>query len=254
MDINYHISKEVLCDQVADRLEQMILSDKAQVGQKLPSEQALATGFGVSRPVIREALAILRARGLVTVQAGGGSSIIIPEPIQMLDVVNRLTRMRHISAEEVYEVRIQLEVMAARLAAVNATPEQLDCMAEINREMERETGNAKVRTELDLKFHQQLAEASGNQLLNIFVQSMNGILQTMLESVFRLLQSHEDGVSYHRRIIEVLRSGDRDRSEAVIREHLMMSIRNYELVRAQAGPEGAAESETQRRRAEMDGG
>ena len=69
MDINYHISKEVLCDQVADRLEQMILSDKTQVGQKLPSEQALATGFGVSRPVIREALAILRARGLVTVQA-----------------------------------------------------------------------------------------------------------------------------------------------------------------------------------------
>ena len=52
----------------------------------------------------------------------------------------------------------------------------------------------------------------------------------------------------------MLRSGDRDRSEAVIREHLMMSMRNYELVRAQAGPEGAAESETQRRRAEMDGG
>lgn len=234
MDINYNISKEVLCDQVADRLEQMILSDKTQVGQKLPSEQALATGFGVSRPVIREALAILRARGLVTVQAGGGSSVIIPEPIQMLDVVNRLTKMHHISAEEVYEVRIQLEVMAARLAAVNATSEQIERMAEINREMEREKSNAKARAELDLKFHQQLAEASGNQLLSIFVLSMNGILQTMLESVFGLLQSQEDGVSYHKRIIEALSSGDKDRSEAIIRDHLMMSMRNYELVRAQS--------------------
>lgn len=245
MDINYHISKEVLCDQVADRLEQMILSDKTQVGQKLPSEQALATGFGVSRPVIREALAILRARGLVTVQAGGGSSIIIPEPIQMLDVVNRLTRMHHISSEEVYEVRIQLEVMAARLAAVNAKPEQLKRMADINRKMEREKRNASVRAELDLQFHQQLAEASGNQLLSIFVQSMNGILQTMLESVFELLQSQEDGVSYHKRIIEALSSGDRDRSEAIIRDHLMMSMRNYELVRAQTqhGGDGNTELE-----------
>lgn len=243
MDINYHISKEVLCDQVADRLEQMILSDKTQVGQKLPSEQALATGFGVSRPVIREALAILRARGLVTVQAGGGSSIIIPEPIQMLDVVNRLTRMHHISSEEVYEVRIQLEVMAARLAAVNAKPEQLKRMTDINRKMEREKRNAKVRAELDLQFHQQLAEASGNQLLSIFVQSMNGILQTMLESVFELLQSQEDGVSYHKRIIEALSSGDRDRSEAIIRDHLMMSMRNYELVRAQTQHDGDEKTE-----------
>ena len=85
MDINYHISKEVLCDQVADRLEQMILSDKAQVGQKLPSEQALATGFGVSRPVIREALAILRARGLVTVQAGKYSEAGCRRPLPAAD-------------------------------------------------------------------------------------------------------------------------------------------------------------------------
>ncbi len=233
MDINYNISKEILCDQVADRLEQMILSDKTQVGQKLPSEQALAAGFGVSRPVIREALAILRARGLVTVQSGGGSRIIVPEPIQMLDVVNRLTLMRHISAEEVHEVRVQLEVMAARLAAANASEEQLERMAEINREMEKEKENPKLRARLDLEFHQQMAEASGNQLLSIFILSMNGILQTMLESVLYIPQAHEDGISYHGRIIEALRSGDKDRSEAIIREHLMMSMRNYEFARGQ---------------------
>lgn len=234
MDINFNISKEILCDQVADRLEQMILSDKTQVGQKLPSEQTLSAGFGVSRPVIREALAILRARGLVTVQSGGGSRIIVPEPIQMQDVVNRLTLMRRISAEEVHEVRVQLEVMAARLAAANASEEQLERMTEINRKMEKEKENLKLRAELDLKFHQQLAEASGNQLLSIFIQSMSSILQTILESVLHLPQAHEDGVSYHERIIEALRSGDKDLSEALIREHLMMSMRNYEFARGHA--------------------
>ncbi len=229
IEINFNISKEVLCDQVADRIEQMILSDKTQVGQKLPSEQALATGFGVSRPVIREALAILRARGLVAVQSGGGSRIVIPEAIYMSDTVNRLATMSHIRSEEVYEVRVWLEAKAARLAAVNATSDQLERLSDINRRMENSKDDVKNRTELDLAFHQMLADISGNQLLSVFVQSMNGILRQMLESVLHLPRAHEDGVAYHDRIIEVLRTADKDKSEAIVREHLIMSMRNYEF-------------------------
>ena len=205
------------------------VSDKSRVGQKLPSEQALATGFGVSRPVIREALAVLRARGLVEVQPGGGSHIVPPEPEHVLDAVNRMTRMLHISPEEVYEVRIWLEAQAAHLAASNATEEKLDELNVINRRMEDSKSDVRLRSQIDLEFHQKLAEMSGNRLLSIFVQSMNGILQYMLESTLRLPKAHEDGVAYHDRIIETLRTGDKDRSEAIVRDHLMMSMRNFEF-------------------------
>lgn len=214
---------------MADRIEKMILSDKTQVGQKLPSEQALATGFGVSRPVIREALAILRARGLVSIQSGGGSRIVIPEPIYLSDVVNRMTMLNHISPQEVYEVRVWLEAKAARLAAANATPEQIEELGALNRSMENSKDDVKLRSERDLAFHQMLVELSGNQLLSVFVQSMNGILQKMLENILRLPKTHEDGVAYHDRIIETLRTGDKDKSEAIVRDHLMMSMRNYEF-------------------------
>lgn len=207
----------------------MILNDKSRVGQKLPSEQALATGFGVSRPVIREALAVLRARGLVAVQSGGGSYIVPPEPDQVLDTVNRMTRMLHISPGEIYEVRVWLEAKAAHLAAANVTDEQLDELNGINRRMEDSNCDVKLRSQMDLEFHQKLAEMSGNRLLSIFVQSMNGILQYMLESTLGLPSAHEDGVAYHDRIIETLRTGDKDKSEAIVRDHLMMSMRNYEF-------------------------
>nr|WP_276949760.1 FCD domain-containing protein [Acetatifactor muris] len=214
---------------MADRIEQMILSDKSRVGQKLPSEQALATGFGVSRPVIREALAVLRARGLVAVQSGEGSHIVPPEPIHVVDAVNRMTRMRHISPGEVYEVRVWLEAKAAYLAAANATGEQLDELNAVNRRMEDSRNDVRRQAQLDLEFHQKLAEMSGNRLLSIFVQSMNGILQYMLESTLGLPRAREDGVAYHDRIIETLRTGDKDMSEAIVRDHLMMSMRNFEF-------------------------
>ena len=61
-----------LYEQVADRLEQQILSHPDTVGTKLPSEQELAHGFSVSRPVVREALKLLKERQLVTVRNGEG--------------------------------------------------------------------------------------------------------------------------------------------------------------------------------------
>lgn len=231
--IDLKVEKKALCDQVADRIEQMILTDKSQAQQKLPSEQALSAGFGVSRPVIREALTILKARGLVAPRQGGGSYITVPSSTQLMDTVNRLTLMRDISKEDVCAVRIQLEAMAARLAAEHATAEELDELEALNRKMEEHRTDSELRADLDLQFHQCIAKLSGNHLLKCFVQSMNGLLRPMLVLLLCLPMANEDGIAYHDRIIQALRSGDGEKSERLIRDHLMLFIRNYELVKEQ---------------------
>ena len=68
-----------LYEQVADRLEARILSDPDTLGHKLPSEQALADGFSVSRPVVREALKLLKERRLVSVRNGEGVFVEKPD-------------------------------------------------------------------------------------------------------------------------------------------------------------------------------
>src|ERR1700721_1029665 len=64
-----------LSSEVVDRLAEQIMSGKLPVGAKLPSEQEMMKGMGVSRTVVREAVAALRARGLVVTRQGGPSSI-----------------------------------------------------------------------------------------------------------------------------------------------------------------------------------
>lgn len=227
MDMN--VGRSNLCDQIADRIEEMILGDITQVQQKLPSEQTLAAGFGVSRPVIREALMILKTRGLVTPKQGGGSYITMPDSTQVMDSVNRLALMNNIGIEDVMAVRIQLEVMAARLAAEHATNQQLDKLETINQMMAQNKADGDQRVKLDLKFHLQIASISGNKMLKIFVQSLNTLIEPMLRSSLVLPLANEDGIQYHDRIVQALRTRDADESERIMRKHLMLFMRNYEV-------------------------
>lgn len=228
MELYTLIEKNALCDQIANRIEQMILSDITQASEKLPSEQALAAGFGVSRSVIREALTILKARGLVSPKQGEGSYITVPHSVHVMDTVNRFALMKHISMHDISAVRVHLETMAARLAAENITSEELNQLEALNKEMERKKTDLDKRVEIDLKFHLLIATFSKNKMLKVFIQSLNSLVAPMLRRSLFVPMANEDGVQYHNRIISALRSGDADISENIIREHLMLFIRNYE--------------------------
>jgi DNA-binding FadR family transcriptional regulator len=227
--IDFNVKHKNLYETIAEKLEDMILSDSTQIEQKLPSEQSLAASFGVSRPVIREALMLLKARGLITQRNGEGSFISNPDPQELTNTINRMVQMNNINMASVYEIRVTLEIMACRLAAERATQEGLQELTHINDEMEQYKNDIKKRVALDIEFHTKLAELSGNPLLGMFVKSMTSQLETMLTQAMELAGTNEDGISYHRRIIEALHTGDPEKAEDTIRGHLVASMRNYEV-------------------------
>jgi GntR family transcriptional repressor for pyruvate dehydrogenase complex len=210
-------------------MEEMILSDSTQIEQKLPSEQSLAASFGVSRPVIREALMLLKARGLIAQKNGEGSFICNPEPRELTNTINRMVQMKNIEIVSVFEIRVTMEIMAGRLAAERASDSELDELSQINEQMEKSKSDLKQRVDLDVQFHTKLAEISGNPLLAIFVKSMTSLLEMMLTRALELEGTNEDGIYYHRKIIEALRSRDPEKAENTIRGHLVTSMRNYEV-------------------------
>lgn len=227
--IDYNVKHTKLYEVIAEKLEETILRDSTQIEQKLPSEQSLAASFGVSRPVIREALMLLKARGLITQRNGEGSFISNPDPQELTNTINRMVLMNNIDTASVYEIRVTLEVMACRLAAERATEQQLEELVHINDEMERCMHDIEKRVSLDIEFHTKLSEISGNPLLAIFVQSMTSLLGKMVSRALELTGTNEDGISYHRRIIEALRTSDPEKAEDTIRGHLVTSMRNYEV-------------------------
>ena len=117
------VKKNNLYESIADTIEAMILDDTLKVGERLPSEAAMAESFGVSRNIIREAMKILKERHLVELRNGDGARVVKPDSSSLKDVVNRMVIMGSLSLSEIYELREALEVSAAGLAAGRRTEE-----------------------------------------------------------------------------------------------------------------------------------
>ena len=120
-------------EQVADQLRELIVSGRLAQGDRLPTEAALSREVGVSRGTVREALRLVAAQGLIrtTKGAGGGSYVTMPTVHHISESLSSnialLADARDLTLEELIEVRILLEVPAARFAARRRTSEDSGC-------------------------------------------------------------------------------------------------------------------------------
>ncbi len=152
-------STEPLIDSVYARLRDMILANVLRAGQKLV-DRDLAEQLGVSRTPVREALGRLAMLGLVEARSRRGYYV------------------RQYTAEEVsdvYEFRKILETNAARMAAKNATAEDILQFDRILCDMETlasDPTNHVKSVELDLEIHNLIAKASGNESLHQAIRNL----------------------------------------------------------------------------------
>lgn len=226
------LNRVTLTQQIADSIEASIIADN-MYHEKLPSEQILCEKFKVSRTIIREALRILNARGLVQSRTGGGSFVTKPSASDISSLLLRVIRMDKISDEEVYQMRLILEVSAVKDVVRRITEEEMQILSDQVDSMERSMFDIPVRMEKDIEFHIMLGKFSGNRLLALMTESMVDVLRDFIERGIKVAGGNEDGVYRHRVILEALKSGDPKIAEKAMIEHLEHSFAN---VRAQQNP------------------
>lgn len=222
------ISRVNLYEQIADRLEQLILGAEFEEEQKLPSEQALADQFGVSRNVVREALKLLKERGLIDSRNGTGSYVRKPEAENLSDVISRMVAMDNIDITYIYDIRIILETAACRMAAEHATQEQLQEMEALLEGLKDRNISVNDRREKDFAFHVAIAKASGNPLLEILVKAMKNIFIEMIEKGIFVIGGIDDAIRRHSNILQALQERDAAAAEAAMEDHLRFSKKNVE--------------------------
>ncbi|AEV30404.1 transcriptional regulator [Sphaerochaeta pleomorpha str. Grapes] len=216
-----------LSQQVAEHLEEVILSSKlSKIDEKLPSELALSRQYNVSRPVIREALKLLQERGLVVMKNGDGSYVTKPETDTIMQAVNRIMQMGNISSDDLAQVRSMLEISSAQLAAKNATDAQLLEIEAIADSMKDASLSLKQRVEKDSAFHIGIARASGNKLLETFLQVIAPLLPDYMGKGVLLPGGIEDGVHRHSLLVEALKSHSPEKAAKAMGEHLAASRDN----------------------------
>lgn len=213
---------------IADKIEEMILTDRMGTDSKLPSEQTLATSFGVSRPVIREALMLLNARGLISQKNGEGAYLSQPSGEDFANMVRRVVAMDNTNLSSLFEVRLALETLSVQLAASRATVEDAEKLDALTDEMSRLCDDYSSFAAKDVSFHNLIAQISGNRILEMFVSSLNTQIHAMIEHNLSLKGAYEDALGYHRRITAAIRSGSPETATEVMRSHIIMFMRNAE--------------------------
>ncbi|HTW98930.1 MAG TPA: FadR/GntR family transcriptional regulator [Acidimicrobiales bacterium] len=220
------IRKDSLVQRLVVELRGQITSGRLAVGDRLPPEPELAGEFGVSRPLLREALAELRAEGFVQTFTGRGTFVSLPTEEDLADAFAWQLRMpgtRRFSADELYEARGAIELCAVELAAERASAEEIATLEKLLASMTEASKDAAGYTAADVGFHVAVARASRNSLLPALLLP---IVSTIVEGVF---ESHgakgatELGIAAHARILAALRSKDRVAARAAMSAHLRES-------------------------------
>jgi len=211
---------------VASALEEAIISGELKVGEKLPSEQALAAQFGVSRNIVREALRDVKARGLIEVKNGAGSFITRPTSADLGEMLNRLIILSDSAIKDYYEMRFALEVKACELAAQRATEEDLRGLKEIIEKMKDNMMKREELGKLDFEFHSIIAKATKNYLFRSLLQPLESIMTYMFDYSYSAT-ARKEALEGHIRLFNALKKKNPELAGKAMEKHLENSEFNF---------------------------
>ncbi|MFK8251153.1 FadR/GntR family transcriptional regulator [Ancylobacter terrae] len=205
-------------EQILDR----IVSGAMVEGDKLPSESQLCDIYGVSRPVVREALSRLQADGVVVSRHGSGS-FVQRRPNQAFALLAPIGDVADLM--RCMEFRVALEGEAAYLAALRRTDADIDRMKRAFDDLERVIANSEVGSEADQAFHVAIAGAAQNRLfvhaLGIFAEhTLRGIELARKLSLRRSARRLQTVQQEHQRILEAIEAEEADEAREAMRTHI----------------------------------
>jgi GntR family transcriptional repressor for pyruvate dehydrogenase complex len=228
-----------LRDRAADQLLEMVVSGGLEPGERLPPERELCARLGVSRTVVREALNLLEARGLISIEHGRGAVVSGGNTDAVRDALGLILRVRPKVLWELLEMRAILEVGISGLAAERATEEDTEAMRVQLERMAAAIDAPEGYVDADVEFHALLARAA-----------RNGVLLTMLEPIVDLLRasrrvsaSRRPGsalraLGEHEEILRRVEAGDAEGARREMRAHLANTVRDIEAVLGEGALEG----------------
>jgi len=238
MRIRPVVTERKLSRRLFEQLAEQIRSGRFAPGARLPTEAALTRAARVSRTVVREAVAALRAEGLVVTRQGVGAFVsaeaqrapfrIEPERMQTLDDVLG-----------VMELRLGVEIESAGLAAERASKAQVRTIFNALNAIEEASAVGRSAVDEDLEFHRAIAESTGNPEFPRFLQfigrhliprrTVSGLPERMGGQRAYLALIQEE----HRRIYQAIDSGDAKSARDAMRRHLTRSLERYRKLAAE---------------------
>lgn len=231
------IEAKSLKAQCVETLERLIISGELAVDALVPPERELALRLGVSRPVVHEAMVELASKGFVRVVPRRGvrvndfwrhGTLAIFESI----ILHSEGIFPQNALSDMIAFRAMIELEAVRLAALRGGGESIpDLRTLLDEERRLDDGQGgkagmDTRVELDIRFHLLLAEASGNRILPLVVNSTIPVYRDFVRRFYSLGPDIAVVRGYHRDIVDAIAGRDAGRAVGVTREMLAHGARS----------------------------
>jgi GntR family transcriptional repressor for pyruvate dehydrogenase complex len=220
------VQSEKLALSVVRQIELLILRGILKPGERLPSERDLAERLQVSRPSLREAVAELQARGLLSTRAGAGIYVSESLASTFPPALARLFAAHDEALFDYIDFRSDMEGLAAERAARFGSDTDLKVVDAVFRKMEvaHSKRNPEEEAGLDAEFHMAIVEASHNVIMLHMMRSMFGLLREGVfynrQVMFKQRTTREALLDQHRAINTALQARDPAAARAAVEAHL----------------------------------
>ncbi|MDB5361242.1 MAG: hypothetical protein JWO51_2539 [Rhodospirillales bacterium] len=225
--------------QLVEHLGTDIRAGRYKPTERLPTEQELMARFDVSRTVVREAVASLKAEGLVVTRQGSGAFVAqnpTGKPFRIVqDDLTSITEVLN-----VLQLRLAVEVEVAGDAAIKRDQLRLDDMARCLEQIDAAVRAGDAAIEADYEFHLSIARATGNPYFERFMRFLGTVLiprQTVRAGIEdpRAQRAYLDQVqAEHRAIYQAIRDADPIAARAAARAHLEAGRERYRTISREA--------------------
>lgn len=227
-DVNFQrLEQPRAFEAVVSQIQDAIIEGRLRPNDRLPPERVLAKTFGVSRASVREALRALEVFGVVVSRRGTGpaaGSIVASSAAEGVGGALQLhIGLMQIPMADTVEVRTVLETHAARRAALHGDAERMSTLSALVDQM-RAANDIRSCHDADTDFHVELARASGNTLLPVFMEGLRSAMRRDMISGYAQLDDWRPArdrlVAEHGRILAFIVAGQADSAADAVASHI----------------------------------
>jgi GntR family transcriptional repressor for pyruvate dehydrogenase complex len=215
------LPKTNLVDLVIQRVEEWIRGGELHSGDRLPSTQSMVEEFGVSRSVVREALAKLEALDVVEIHHGKGAYV---SHLAVDVLLGQLIRLGDSDQSQllpyVWEARKIIEIEVASIAARRRTEEDIYNLEHALQEMEKQVDAGQLGVEADESFHMIMTQASHNPVLVKMVLGISELLRDSRRASLSPVERRKTSIQEHWNILRAVKAQDESAAKLAMKTHI----------------------------------
>jgi GntR family transcriptional repressor for pyruvate dehydrogenase complex len=218
------VEKKRAYEDIVQQVSSLIEGGKLKQGDQLPSERELTEIFKVSRTTVREAIRTLESMKLLQCRPGNGTYVLATSEEALIQPLAAALFNAKDDIRDIFYIRKIIEPYVAKLAAENATVQEIAEMEEILRTQEISIENSENIIETDSAFHNLMASATKNRVMERLIVALVDFLKQSREN-YLLDDKHgykrpERSLEGHRQVLAAIKNGDGKAAQESMMQHL----------------------------------